>query len=340
MHSMAMTYQPVIDSFFHTRALAPRFIEGPRANWRIRARLAVRGALGRAKIGLFKPGSHEVIDQETYSDHHPLLDETLALLRAQINEREILPYSEITLQGDLRYIQLTVSPWEERCEVALVANGELAAKKLQMLLPKHSLWINIQEGSTNAIFGEQWRHIHGKKWLIQKLLDREIAFHPGCFIQANLSLFEQIIEAIKERCVSSAPVLELYAGVGAIGLNLSNPDVTMMEINPHAHASFLETIIKIPQPEIYSHTCGPAELIGSPETLIVDPPRKGCDAALLEEIGASKSLKQLLYLSCSFSSLKRDVEILEKSGWKVTWAQIYDLFPGTGHFEYLIDLRG
>ncbi len=334
-----MAYQPDIDSFFHTRSLTPKFIEGAPSSWRVRARLAVRGTPGKAEIGLFKPGSHEVLDRDTYPDHHPALDGALSALREQINQLEICPYSETTLQGDLRYIQLTASPASNKVEIALVANGKQPLPRLKKLAPDHSLWINIQEGSTNTIFGTNWHHIHGDKWLYQQLLQREIAFHPGAFIQSNLALFEKIIQAIKERSLPDKKVLELYAGVGAIGLNLDAPHVTMVEINPLAHASYHQTIQQIAEKERYTHLIAPAALLDTPELLIVDPPRKGCDQELLKEIAASSTLEQLLYVSCNFATLRRDVEFLEKSGWKIQWAETYDLFPGTGHFEYLLDLR-
>lgn len=333
-----MTYQPDIDSFFHTRSLAPKFIEGEPTGWRIRARLAVRGASGKAQIGLFKPGTHDVLDKESYPDHHPALDQALATLRAQINRLEIHPYSETTLQGELRYIQLTASPSTNKVEIALVANGKQPLDRLKKLAPERSLWINVQEGSTNTIFGPTWHHIHGDKWLIQRLLQREIVFHPGAFIQSNLALFEKIIAAVKERCQPHKKVLELYAGVGAIGLNLDAPKVTMVEINPLAHISYQETIQHIAEKERYTHLIEPATLSGSPEVLILDPPRKGCDAPLLQEIAKSQALEQILYVSCNFVTLKRDIEYLENAGWKVAWAEIYDLFPGTGHFEYLVEL--
>ena len=69
-----------------------------------------------------------------------------------------------------------------------------------------------------------------------------------------------------------------------------------------------------------------------PEVIVVDPPRKGCDIKLLDSIEKAKP-KRLVYVSCDPSTLARDLNILEKKGYKTEVVQPVDMFPHTSHIE-------
>src|SRR5690606_1345789 len=68
------------------------------------------------------------------------------------------------------------------------------------------------------------------------------------------------------------------------------------------------------------------------DVLVVDPPRKGCDEALLETILAMKPEK-VVYVSCNPATLARDLRILEDGGYRTVEVQPVDMFPQTTHVE-------
>jgi tRNA/tmRNA/rRNA uracil-C5-methylase (TrmA/RlmC/RlmD family) len=91
-----------------------------------------------------------------------------------------------------------------------------------------------------------------------------------------------------------------------------------------------------------------------PDVLVVDPPRKGLDAALMHMLtqqsdknsssssssssrGGSSlaSVKRLVYLSCGFDALRADADVLLAAGWRVASAQGFLFFPGTDTIETL-----
>ncbi len=129
-------------------------------------------------------------------------------------------------------------------------------------------------------------------------------------------------------------ILELYAGVGAIGLTLHAKarQITLIENNPYAHLSYQQT----PKPNIVYHCIDAKEADFSNHDLtIVDPPRKGLDPQVLNKIASP----QLIYISCAFSTFKRDCETLISRGYKLQKAAGYLLFPGTNHVETLVVLN-
>ena len=70
-----------------------------------------------------------------------------------------------------------------------------------------------------------------------------------------------------------------------------------------------------------------------PKVVIVDPPRKGCDEALLQTVANSFSPERIVYVSCDPSTLARDAARLETLGYNLVEYTPVDLFPRTSHVE-------
>jgi len=66
--------------------------------------------------------------------------------------------------------------------------------------------------------------------------------------------------------------------------------------------------------------------------VILDPPRAGCEEALLEAAVQTEA-SRMVYVSCDPATLARDLKYLEEHGYKVVKARPYDLFPHTLHVE-------
>ncbi|MEV2648162.1 23S rRNA (uracil(1939)-C(5))-methyltransferase RlmD, partial [Paenibacillus larvae] len=75
-----------------------------------------------------------------------------------------------------------------------------------------------------------------------------------------------------------------------------------------------------------------------PDVVVVDPPRTGCDAALLRAILAAKP-PRLVYVSCNPSTLAKDCRTLLGGGYSAEWVQPVDMFPQTAHVECVIRIQ-
>lgn len=326
----------------------PELVCGAGSGFRTRAKLAVRGTVEQPLIGLFKPGTHEVLDLPSSPDHHERLNEALGCLREILARFSIIPYDEEKASGHLRYIQLMLERSTNLVSLTLIANGALAQEALFPLaefLKKeplwHSVWINIQEGSTNTIFGKKWTLVWGKEELWEELLSTQICLHPGCFSQSNPVLFEQILQEATLHLLPQKKSLELYAGVGTIGLVLAKAcsSMTLVESNPLCAACFHKSRAKLPKELNLYYQTGEAKdfthLLQTSEVLIVDPPRRGIEYGLMQNILETKNLCQILYISCNEESFLRDAEKLCNAGWELSLRRRYLLFPGTDHVETL-----
>ncbi|MES2122920.1 MAG: hypothetical protein V4492_09120 [Chlamydiota bacterium] len=318
--------------------------------WRTRAKLAVRGTAEHPLIGLYKRGTHEVVAIEDCPLHHPAINKAIAQLIPLIRSHHILPYDELSHTGKLRYLQFFVERKSRRVQLTLVVNASSFDAMLKSLVKQlyaiggfHSIWLNFQTDKTNVILGEKWEFCEGEPYLWERVGSVDCAFHPACFSQANPALFQTAVERIREWVIPQSHVLELFSGVGVIGLNLAHLgcEVTAVEINPYAAECFELSRLRLPpevQGRLRMETASAEKALMHHQVLVVDPPRKGLTAPLLKAIGEAKELQQILYLSCGPQSLQSDLKVLFSQGWKVEKAEGYLFFPGTNHIETLCSL--
>ena len=329
------------------------FVVGARHGFRHRARLSVRGRIGRPKIGIFAEGSHRVVDIPTCQIHHPLINEVARELKTVMRELRISSYSDSAHLGLVRALQVVVQRSTASAQLVLICNeaAPAAAVPLLLLLTErlgarlHSAFWNGNTDVTNRILGEVFHHVTGPEAVVERIGGANVFFPPGAFGQNNLDLFESMVEAIHAAVPAGRHVVELYAGAGAIGLGLVSRSlgVVFNEISPASLAGLQLGLNDLGQHRSRAAVLpGPAALaahaIQTDSLVIVDPPRKGLDPELLVAL-RQRPPERLLYVSCDLGSLIRDAEVLRAGGLLLEQATGYDLFPYTDHLETLASFR-
>jgi len=321
---------------------------GARVGYRHRVRLAVRGRVGSPKIGLFEAGSHRVVHIPDCRIQHPLINRVAAVVREALIDAQVTAYSEQAHAGLVRYLQVAIERRSQSAQVVLVANCADAAALTQSLnlirirlgSALHSLWLNLNQEQTNRILGTAFLHWHGPRAIVDRFGGAEIHYPPGAFGQSNPEIAARIIDHVREQVTAGARAVELYAGVGAIGLSRIDR-VAALRLNKLAPQSLLGLEMTIAgldpmQRAKVSIAPGPASaargLIQDAEVVIADPPRKGLDPTLMQEIIAQPP-HRLIYVSCGLDSLLRDVALLTSGGLKLDSLRAFNLIPYTAHVE-------
>ncbi len=340
-------YREVINYF--STSFFPLY-HGEILGWRTRAKLAVRGSASNPEIGLFKRGTHEVVSIPGCLVHHPRVNQTVHLVKEAMKAHRIEPYQEESGRGLIRYIQVAIHRKTAQPQLTLVVNAESLPPNLLPFLHAlsqerewHSLWINFQPARTNQILSDRWLLYEGEEGFWETLAGIDICFHPACFAQAHLNLFEKILLSIQKMVIPQKRVVEFYAGIGVIGLSLAAQSlhVTCSESNPFAKRCFENTHKRLTDPwkDNIRFEIGKAEtlipLLSQAEVIVVDPPRKGLEASFLDSLNS----EQLIYLSCGWDSFKRDCDRLLSKGWLLDQAEGYLLFPGSDQIEILASFR-
>jgi tRNA/tmRNA/rRNA uracil-C5-methylase (TrmA/RlmC/RlmD family) len=107
---------------------------GPTAGWRTVAKLAVRSQQGILRIGLFVPGSHDLLEVPQCQAHHPRINSAVEVLQKTCRKHAIQPFDEKTGEGSLRHVAINIERSTGLQQVTLVwkddGEDEKEAKKL------------------------------------------------------------------------------------------------------------------------------------------------------------------------------------------------------------------
>ncbi|HSW92663.1 MAG TPA: RsmD family RNA methyltransferase, partial [Patescibacteria group bacterium] len=134
------------------------------------------------------------------------------------------------------------------------------------------------------------------------------------------------------------PTIDLYSGVGSIGLTIGSDNPTLIEINEHAVREMRENIKRLGKTAkaVLAPSEQALEHITGSEVVIVDPPRAGLHADVIARLLETKP-ERIIYLSCNPVTQARDVAMLAE-GYGVRSHRGYNFFPRTPHIEHLVVL--
>lgn len=170
-----------------------------------------------------------------------------------------------------------------------------------------------------------------------------VAFNYACegFFQVNIPVYEKALSDMKTwiNCNEKLSTLDLYSGVGTIGLTIGGDDVTLVEINEHAVAEMQRNITKLNRPNakaILAPSEKSLEYITDEQIVIVDPPRAGLHTDVTNRL-LETAPPRIIYLSCNPVTQARDVSLLQEK-YEIMHHQGYNFFPRTPHIEHLVVL--
>lgn len=169
--------------------------------------------------------------------------------------------------------------------------------------------------------------------LSDELLGKTFGYDVDSFFQVNLPVYEKALGRIREYC--QADPVDMYAGVGSIGLSVAKQQVSLVELDSatvamarvNAEQSGLKTEV------IEASTEKSLDYIVADKPVIFDPPRAGLHAKVVERCLEVKP-PQIIYLSCNPATQARDLALLRES-YEITFFEVYNFFPRTPHIETL-----
>jgi len=180
----------------------------------------------------------------------------------------------------------------------------------------------------------------GETTLTDQILGVPFTYAVEGFFQINVPVYEEALRNMKEWVVADKPTVDLYSGVGTIGLTIGGNDVTMVEINEHAVREMERNITAMKREEaikaILAPSEGALEHITGDATIIVDPPRAGLHDDVIEKLLEAKP-ERIIYLSCNPVTQARDVAKLAEV-YGIRAHKGYNFFPRTPHIEHLVVL--
>lgn len=324
--------------------------------YRNKVQLPVGSKNDELQIGFFAPRSHDIIDMKSCHIQDEVADKAVHIIRQWILKNNIKPYivdGQYSSEGMLRHIMVRKGFKTNEVMVALVTTTEtlphteeLISELTQSIPEIKSIMLNINTKPTNVILGDKSLVLYGKDHISDYIGDFKFSISPLSFFQVNPVQTEILYAKALEfaRLTGNETVFDAYCGTGTISLFLSQKakKVYGVEIVPQAIENAMQNAKENNVNNVEFHV-GEAEKIIpeminqgiKAEVVVVDPPRKGCDKALLEAI-AEMSPERIVYVSCDPSTLARDLAILEEMNYETKEVQPVDMFPQTGHVECVV----
>lgn len=333
-----------------------RWLE-PRASqesaFRNKAKLVVGGRKGAPTLGILDPGGAGV-DLRRCGLYEAPLHHAVLVLADLVAGSGLTPYDVPTRQGELKHLLVTVSP-DAQLMVRLVLRSpgqlarvrELAGPLRQELPGLRVLSVNLQPEHKAVLEGPEEVLLSEHKTLPMRVNDLVLHLGTRSFFQTNTAvaaaLYAQAARWVDGVHGGRGPrvLWDLYCGVGGFALHCAGPgrQVLGVEVSPDAVASARRSA----EEHGLTGACfraGDATTMlgaaGGPDTVIVNPPRRGLGARLAGRLEQG-DVEHLVYSSCNAGSLAADLSVMPS--WQVDQARLFDMFPQTDHHEVAVLLH-
>ena len=210
-----------------------------------------------------------------------------------------------------------------------------------------SFHVNVHPRGDAYIFGPETRRITGTERLRDEVGGATFLISPTSFFQTNVKAAEILVRLVLDAVPAGVPVLDLYAGAGLFALPLATRGhrVIAVEANRAAVADG-EASARVSRitPERCRFVAAPVSTFTKREArdqpaVILDPPREGCEAVVLDDVFAGIGPATAVYVSCNPETLARDLARITGHGYAIDSLQPVDMFPHTPHIETVVVIR-
>lgn len=321
--------------------------------YRNKAIYAIGMSDGRAIAGFFRERSHDIIPVKRCYIQTEASDLAAEAVCRWIDDCGISVYDERTGLGLVRHVFVRTAFGTGQMAVCIVAAGEkLSAagaliETIRAACPRvTSVVLCVNKKPGNTVLGDRFKTLWGSDCIEEVLCSLRFKLSPRSFFQINTCQAELLYSKVVEftDVDASCTVLDLYCGIGSISLVLARKagHVIGVEIVPEAVSDAVENAKKndIKNAEFI---CGDAAKAAAelktrgvtPSIIVVDPPRKGLDLALIDTI-VGMAPDRVVYVSCDPATLARDIRLLTQRGYRFETAEALDLFPRCAHVETVV----
>lgn len=313
----------------------------------------VRSQSGQVKAGYYRKGSHQVVNLNQCPIQDERLNPLLEGIKQDIQTRGWSIYDEEKHRGKLRHLSLRIGRRTGAqlltlvsTDVGLVGLEEQAQAWLETYPDLVGVAINCNRDRTNAIFGDVTTCVAGQSYLEESFAGLTFHIQPTTFFQVYTEQAEQLLNQLLQGLDLQASdiVVDAYCGVGSLTLPLAQRVQHCIGVDVHLpaieQAQSNASLNQINNVEFYAGDVAlllpqMAEYLGdqTPDVVVLDPPRKGCDPAVLNALRQLHP-PRIAYMSCNPATLARDLKHLCAEGaYRITHVQPADFFPQTAHVE-------
>ncbi|OBX09241.1 23S rRNA methyltransferase [Gallibacterium salpingitidis] len=323
---------------------------------RNRAKMVVSGAVERPIFGILpdpqdSASAVDLTDCPLYpDDFQPIFMQ----LKDFVARAGLVPYNIAKRKGELKYILLTKSQFNQQYMLRFVLRSEvklpLIQRELPALLQKLPQIVvvsaNIQPQPAAILEGEKEIYLTEQQMLAEQFNQITLFIRPQGFFQTNPQVAAALYRTAQQwtQALPIQHIWDLFCGVGGFGLHCAAArqqlaaDVSLVGIEISASAIQAAKLAAehIGLTNVRFQDLDASQYQASqgvkPDLVIVNPPRRGIGQSLADYLNQLQP-RFLLYSSCNVESMRRDLYHL--SSYRLTKLQLFDMFPHTSHYEVL-----
>lgn len=302
---------------------------------------------GQTRLGFHRRGRFDKVLDIERCWLSALSPQVIATIRSWASVHQLKGWDTYQGKGDLRFLLYRRSSTSGHDLLALVLDdgvvlspetrGDLVKRLAATgLKGARLLW---QTSPAQAIVPDREESLFGPQSINEYLGPLEFQLSWKSFFQVNPSAYLRLLETMKawRRTPPGARLLDLFCGVGSIGLYLKHPEdeLTGVELVEEAVADARRCALHHGIRARFEAM--PCESWTTIETdlLLLDPPRAGCHPKLLSVLAQRAPSKELFYVSCNPYRLLEELPDFLRS-YRLLGYQAFDFFPQTHHVEFLL----
>ncbi|GIW22434.1 MAG: 23S rRNA (uracil-5-)-methyltransferase RumA [Candidatus Sericytochromatia bacterium] len=303
----------------------------------------------RIKAGFYSLKSHEIVEFEKCYIQSELINSIFKDIKKFIVKNNLNIYDEKTNKGFLRHVIIRHSLYTNQVLIGFVTKkGEFHNIKdfISEITKKYSevkgIIQNINDNKGNTILGKEDKLLWGQNYIIERFKDLQYKISLKSFFQINSEQAVVLYDKIKEFCnlTGKEIIFDAYSGTGSIGLYLANQSKYVIGVESIKDA-VLDGIENAKLNNINNFIILNDKVENcfdrivkkyNPDILILDPPRKGCDKSIFDNID-KYNIKKIIYVSCNPATLARDLRLIIGKNFEIKKLLSIDMFSHTYHIE-------
>ena len=331
----------------------------PGLGYRNRATIPLeRQADGRLRAGFYRTGSHRIVNMNHCPVLDPRLDALIEPLKADLEASDWPVDVNLSAEGGLRHLALRIGRRSGECLITLISSERdlpgleaMAGSWMERWPSLVGVCLNLQPRPTNTLMGPITEVIVGRDWISDSFAGLRYRIGADTFFQIHPSQAERAVALLLEAldCPEAVhgTVVDAYCGVGTFSLPLARAGYQVLGLEQqersieqarrNALSNGLEDRCRFQAGDVATLL---EDALPGVAALVLDPPRKGLDPAVLTTI-EDRGPKTLIYISCDPSTLARDLGRLcrEQGPYRLIRVQPIDFFPQTSHVETVAVLQ-
>jgi 23S rRNA (uracil1939-C5)-methyltransferase len=311
------------------------------------------------EMGHYRRGSQDVVPVDECPVHAEAGNQLAFGIRDALRRAGVEAATPDMAQGVVRHLVIRVAgPAPELLTTLVVRENARALRPavrdiLAGVSPSPTgLHLNLHDRPGSLLFGPGTKRLAGVERVREDIAGLGYLISPTAFFQTNVDAAATMVRVVLEHTRGADRILDLYAGAGLFSLALAKRGAVVNAVEEGAQAvadgeasrrlnRISEASCRFVRARVEEIAAGVRrrQVLTSPDVVVLDPPRQGCAASVVDWIVRALRPSGIVYISCNPEALAVDLKAFVAGNYGVSLVQPVDMFPHTPHIEAVAILR-